>query len=403
MFPGLPVLAEGSIHHPDSRNHDDTLPRTRTEKIRQARIKQISHIRPFHLPWLNRLNLSLERVSRLEMIGLFPGISTIRSGSGPGPEVIFKRNDFLFNRLDIEARTAYTIHAYQEHAFALGEWSEENGPIMFFHVEYNRYTREPFFGIGMDSSISMERSFLMEQFRYGLTAGYRWHNILTLYSSLEHLAIDISPSQHGKIPPLSSTTHPDPLPGLEKQPDFLHLTFEVALDRRKFPDEPHHGFYVSIRWENFKDQDSPESFSFNRYTLDARAYLPLFSPARRLAFRFLTSLSDPERGQTIPFYLMETLGGKDFLRGFETFRFRDRHFLYLTSEYRWELFKYANAVFFYEAGKVFSDTHEFNLKRLQSSYGFGIRFKNHHRVFLSIELARSREDTRIVLRTGSEF
>ena len=43
----------------------------------------------------------------------------------------------------------------------------------------------------------------------------------------------------------------------------------------------------------------------------------------------------------VPFFLMPTLGGGDYLRAYPTYRFRDRHALLLRGEYRWAVHKMA--------------------------------------------------------------
>ena len=53
--------------------------------------------------------------------------------------------------------------------------------------------------------------------------------------------------------------------------------------------------------------------------------------------RAFLSTSGTSDGQTMPFYLMPTLGGNDSLRGFRDYRFRGPHALLLQGEYRFEV------------------------------------------------------------------
>ncbi len=378
-------------------------PATRTEALIRARHARRSNLKPYHLSWLNDVNLSFEKVSRLSSIGLFPHISVIRSGSGPGPEIEFLRNDFVFSVLDLRARTSITLLGYQEHEFALGEWSPKAGPIAFLKIRYDRYTRERFFGLGNQSRKADESDFFLEDFRVSINFGYAWQDFLRVFGTVEHLAIHISNGRDPDLPDTLVKFADASVPGLAKQPDFIRTALSLALDLRDYPEEPHRGAYLSVSWERFDDRNTNALFNFNRLIVDARAYLPLFSPARTFAIRGFTSLSYPQANKTVPFYFMDTLGGKDVLRGFETFRFRDRHLLFVILEYRWELFKYANVVLFYETGKVFHENRDFNLTQLHHDFGWGLRFKNHHRVFLILEMAFSNEETRFIFRTGSEF
>ena len=76
-------------------------------------------------------------------------------------------------------------------------------------------------------------------------------------------------------------------------------------------------------------------------------------------------------------------------------------------EYRYNVWQYgafgSDWVFFADIGKVFGDFHEFGLGKVRVSYGTGIRFKAHRRVFLSLQIARSNEGTEAYLRTKTPF
>ena len=79
-------------------------------------------------------------------------------------------------------------------------------------------------------------------------------------------------------------------------------------------------------------------------------------------------------GQTVPFYLEPTLGGNDFLRGFERYRFYDQSSLLLTAEHRWHLFSGGHAAIFAEAGKVAPKATQLNLAKAKYAGGIGFRF-----------------------------
>ena len=117
-------------------------------------------------------------------------------------------------------------------------------------------------------------------------------------------------------------------------------------------------------FERFDDTNG-ERFSFNRVSFDARGFLPLGSRQRTIAARLYATSDYADSGAQVPFYLMETLGGHDTLRGFRDFRFRDTNVLYLSSEYRWEAAAGIDLAVFYDAGKVFSDRSDFGFDDLR--------------------------------------
>ena len=107
--------------------------------------------------------------------------------------------------------------------------------------------------------------------------------------------------------------------------------------------------------------------------------------------RVRTSHSLGEHGGTVPFYLMETLGGAGSIRGFREYRFRDSRNILLNVEYRWEVWTYADLAVFYDGGKVFSDASDLNFSDLESGYGFGIRGHGPGGSVMRFDFAWSRE------------
>jgi len=144
-------------------------------------------------------------------------------------------------------------------------------------------------------------------------------------------------------------------------------------------------------------------FRSNRYTVDGRYYIPLGSIARILALHYLSSFTDTSGGHEIPFYLENSLGGLDNLRGFAAYRFRDRDLMYMSAEYRLETASWMEVSFIYEAGKVFSQSSEFDFQNLERSYGFGARFKSGKGWLFRIEAGKSGEGWQVYFRVGPSF
>ena len=111
-----------------------------------------------------------------------------------------------------------------------------------------------------------------------------------------------------------------------------------------------------------------------------------------------TSHAVGQNGGTVPFHLMETVGGANSVRGFREYRFRDTRNLFLNVEYRWEVWNYVDFAFFYDAGKVFSDPDDLDFNNLKSAYGFGIRGHSPDGMVLRFDFARSNE--RFILHIG---
>jgi hypothetical protein len=97
----------------------------------------------------------------------------------------------------------------------------------------------------------------------------------------------------------------------------------------------------------------------------------------------------------VPFFLLPDLGGSD-LRGFDNYRFRNRHSMLLTAEYRWYAQEFLDGAIFYDAGKAVPRRGDLDFTGLKSSYGAGIRLHGPRTTALRIDVARSREGTRLI-------
>ena len=104
-----------------------------------------------------------------------------------------------------------------------------------------------------------------------------------------------------------------------------------------------------------------------------------------LAGRAYMSTSDTEAGQTIPFYLMPYLGGRDTLRGFREYRFRGPHVMLVQAEYRFEIWSGLEGALFYDAGKAELKRSDLNFQNLEKDYGIGFRFNTDNGVVVRVD------------------
>jgi hypothetical protein len=186
-----------------------------------------------------------------------------------------------------------------------------------------------------------------------------------------------------------------PVPGLAADPQYLHSYAQAALDWRESPGYSRSGFVLGGALHDFR-QRSGGPYSFREVDGLAQGLVPILhgNIVFDLSARLWTTQTSG--GDVVPFFLMPKLGGSNFLRGFRSYRFRDRNAMLLTGQYRWYVQEYVDAVLFYEAGQVAPSLDEFSLGTLERSYGFGIHFHTPRTIALRLEVARSREGTRFI-------
>ena len=121
--------------------------------------------------------------------------------------------------------------------------------------------------------------------------------------------------------------------------------------------------------------------------------------------RRVGSFSDVPSDARLPFYLMRTLGGSHTLRGFDDFRFRDRHLLALQAEYRFEILTALDGAVFYDMGQVAPALEAFRLRDFERDWGVGLRLGSNGGVFLRLDVAFGGEGNapRTWLRFGHVF
>ena len=122
------------------------------------------------------------------------------------------------------------------------------------------------------------------------------------------------------------------------------------------------------------------------------------------AFRALVSTTTTDEGDRVPYFLMPDLGGSNELRGYPSWRFRDRHRMLLTGEYRWTAGNFVDMALFLDAGKVVPEREDLTLSDLNTSYGIGVRFHTPLATVLRVELAKTQTDgIGLVFAVGPSF
>lgn len=162
-------------------------------------------------------------------------------------------------------------------------------------------------------------------------------------------------------------------PGLAAQPAYLHLAAYARLHSRRQP-EARRVEYLFI-YHVYQDVQE-RRYSFRRFDADLRNKFPV-GEDNEIRVRGRVSLSETRAGQRVPFYLMETLGGSnirgdDTLRGFRDYRFRDRHYALLQTEYLRRLYGPLDFIAFYDTGKVARSLDDFGDGKLRHTYGLGV-------------------------------
>jgi hypothetical protein len=245
------------------------------------------------------------------------------------------------------------------------------------------YPKEDFFGIGPDSQRSDLVNFALDRTMFGARGGVRPVRPLRIGGSVEYIQPTVGPGEDTTSPSIETGFDDTTAPGLSRQPDYLLASTFIEWDRRQ-PLNARKGGWYRVDFSRYNDRDF-DAYSYNRVDLEARQYVPFLGERRVIAARANVSTSDARAGQTVPFYLMPYLGGRETLRGFREYRFRGPHRLLLQAEYRYEIWSGLDGALFYDAGKVTLQRSDLNLKDLETDYGFGFRMNTDNGVIMRVD------------------
>ena len=187
----------------------------------------------------------------------------------------------------------------------------------------------------------------------------------------------------------------DPVFRFANQPIFFHRQAAVTLDTRDFPGHPTVGAVYRAAVADYRDRDAA-AFNFRQYELEAARFAALGSSPVVLAVHGWLVASDPADGQSVPFYLQPSLGGYNTLRGYPDYRFHDRNLLLVNAEARVPLMTHIDAAAFVDLGNVAPRVSELDLGK--TSYGAGLRLHTRRQTFARLDVARSAEGWRVLLR-----
>ena len=302
----------------------------------------------------------------------------------------------------IDFRGSYTIAGYKRaeveflaprlfnrrgHLTVLGGWREA--------------TQVGFYGVGTNTSKDDRTNYLFNQ-PYGsaVLTVHPTRRFLMLRGGVEYSRWSQEPGQ-GSHPSVEERYAPDELPGLGARVKYLHTLGAIGLDGRTSAGYSRRGAYLAASLHDYRDAD--ERYGFQMAEYEGIAHLPILREAWVLSLHGRVQTAFDKDGQQVPFFMLPALGGGSSLRGYASWRFRDKNSLLLQAEWRVIANRYLDLGLFYDAGKVTARTSDLDFDGLKDNYGVGLRFHGPAATPLRIELAKSREGLALVFASSASF
>jgi outer membrane protein assembly factor BamA len=295
------------------------------------------------------------------------------------------------NRLGIDAVAAYSTRGYTRVAAGFNVRNLGGAPLdLRVRSQYYEFPQEDFFGLGPGSRKQDRTDYLFGGTDTGADLQWTPSRFVDLGGGIAYLTTRVGSGTDVRFPSTEEVFDATTLPGFREHPDFLRTSAGIAFDWRDNPLHAHAGGRYGVHVADFRDRDL-NAFDFRRVQVDLQQYVPLPNRYRILALRAAAVLTDADTGQQVPFFYQPTLGGRQALRGFREFRFRDRNSLLFTAEYRWEAWWALDGALFVDAGTVAARRRELTLRDLDTSYGIGFRVHSNRAFVARLDLAFSRE------------
>jgi hypothetical protein len=330
--------------------------------------------------------------------GFYPYFASVYSGGGFTLGAGFRQ--YYGDRTQWNIRGLYSIKSYK-----FLEWSTDSighGADRFdWHarVGWRDATQVAYYGLGIDSP-NNRTNFRLKQAYGGGDIALRPVPWVVFGAGALYEDYKLEEGQ-GTSPSIETVFTPATAPGLGDSPDYIHAFGSAGIDWRPAPGYARTGGLYQVTYHNYDDRDSV--YSFDRVDAEIVQHLPILRENWVLSFHGLvqTTLNDED---IVPYFLLPSLGSGSTLRAYSSWRFRDRHSLLLSGEFRWIPSPLAiDMAIFYDAGKVTARRSDLDFDGLKSNVGFGIRFHGPLTTPLRIEVANGDEGWHLVFGGSAAF
>jgi hypothetical protein len=375
-------------------------PATREAAIEMAQAEKQTTLHPYVEPRGQRAMERFQTYLDGPHDGWYPFLESAYRGGGFPFGAGYRRNVSSYNVIDV--RGSYTLSGYKraEAEFVAPRLFQRRGQLSLLGG-WREATQVGFFGTGIDTAVgdrtnySFQRPYASALFTFKPT-----RNLWTVQGGAEWTKWS-QRSGKGAFPSVETSFTPATLSGLGAEPTYLHSQGTVGFDWRTSPGYSRRGGFYGVTFHDYADRDN--AFGFQQLDYEVIQHVPIVREAWALSLHGKASTTSSKDGQEIPFFMLPSLGGGSELRGFDSWRFRDRNSLLFQAEWRIMVNRYLDTAFFYDTGTVASRFSDLDLHQLKSDYGFGARFHAPFLTLLRVEVARSNERLKLVIGSSASF
>jgi hypothetical protein len=371
---------------------------TRAATIAAEQAAKDTRLTPYTHNKAERTFLALKDDLLVNPNGFYPYLDSVYSGGGFTLGAGYRR--FYGDRTHWDVRGLLSMKSYKLLELTTDSWGHYDGRLdLHARFGWRDATQVAYHGLGIDSPED-RANFRMKQ---TYVAGDLWLRpkspfVLGAGLGLEDFSLE---EGKGNAPSIEDVFTPDTAPGLGVSPTYVHTFGSAGIDWRPSPGYARSGGLYALTYHNYADGDS--TYSFDRLDADVVQHIPVFREnwVFSLRGRMQTTLGDSDQ---VPYFLLPSLGSGGTLRAYSSWRFRDRHAVLASGEFRWIPNRLGlDMAIFYDAGQVAPERDDFVLRRFRTDVGVGVRFHSPIATPLRIEMAHGREGWHLVFAGSAAF
>jgi surface antigen Omp85-like protein len=371
---------------------------TREAEIAAEQAKKAAEAKPYEEGAAERWVVTIRREFLAEPSGFYPYFASVYSGGGFTLGAGYRQ--FFGDRTHWDVKGLYSAKGYKLIELTADSWGHAQGRLdLHGRVGWRDATRVAFYGLGIDSPEDRS-NFRMKQSFYGGDLQVRPGGFTIFGAGVTYEDYGLEEGT-GEDPSIEDMFTPETAPGLGASPEYLHTAVSGGVDWRPAAGYARRGGLYQIAYHNYAD--SQNTYSFDRIDGEIVQHIPILRENWVISLHGLvqTTLDDDD---AVPYFLLPSLGSGSTLRAYPSWRFRDRHSLLMSAEFRWIPNRLGvDMALFYDAGKVTPRWDDLSLNHLKSNVGIGIRFHSPMATPLRIEFAHGSEGLHLVFSGSAAF
>ena len=381
LFPALAIAMMASAASAFAQgSREDERTALQAEKAKQ--------LRPYEPTFLERRLDKIGRFFEAKKGPLYPFVGSAYPGGGLalGPGYIGKFGDTGL----VDAHVAWSVKNYRSAVGTVQLPSLAHDRIgVELRGSWLDAPKVAYYGTGNESLKSDRGSVFYRTTTVGATARVRAAPFLTVGAGLDAIQMETGPAT-----PNAALTPANPA--------YRRSRMFAEMDWRKSPGYTTRGGLYRVEWSDYRQTNSGAN-TFSRFDAEVQQFVPVLRENSVIALRALASSTHTSAGETVPYVLLPDLGGSHLLRGYRTWRFRDRNRLLLTGEYRWRAGHFVDMALFLDAGQVAPRFGGLTIRDFRKTYGLGMSFHTLASTVTRIDVARTREGTSLVFSFSPNF